>query len=665
LALAVALLGIPAAARAAARRTPTLGPSNTVIDGPSSDIAGLSGLSISRDGNGGLVYLKDVGGVAHVFVSRLAGGSFQAPVQADAGLSGAASQPVIAAGQGGVLLIAFINGGALYVADAANAGTPLAAPIQLAPAAAGPAISLTTFGKGYLAFTDTSSSPEQVRTCFYNLGQWSTPSTSLNVDPGEAAGTGGGRPAVVASGDGIGIVAWGEAGHVYTRRVDYTIPSAAYQQADPSSIDGAAEVSASDPAISSGGDSSYASVAFSEQVTAGGATQTRVVMAHLHAGRYDPAVFRADGLTDSTDGADQPATAVTEYGAGWVTSEHTSDHELWAGKLGTNAVSMGAARVDSSPNTAAPDAVPATAGVTSTLIAWQQAPGIAGPAEIRVRYAPNGADLGAEQVVSSSSQGAADADAGLAAGGDVAGDAAIAWVQGTGSDSQIVAAQLYQAPGSFAPAWTTRYADSANPILAWSPSAESWGAVQYAMQFDGAPLETTYGTETRTPAPVANGPHTWEVTATNRAGLSTSARTATVFVDTVPPKVSDAVSGGRTVGIVQKLSIRPTDAAPPGEPASDASGVALTSVRWGDGARAQGRGPRHAYRRAGRYTITITVTDRAGNRKVAKRVITIKAKVKAKAKAKAKKRARPKKAARRHKRRAVAARHHAGRGRRR
>jgi len=72
-------------------------------------------MSINRDGTGGLVYLKDVGGVAHVFVSELLNGSFQAPVQVDAGLLGASSQPVIAAGQDGLLLVAFINSGTLYV----------------------------------------------------------------------------------------------------------------------------------------------------------------------------------------------------------------------------------------------------------------------------------------------------------------------------------------------------------------------------------------------------------------------------------------------------------------------------------------------------------------------------------------------------------------------
>ena len=88
-----------------------------MIDGPSAAIAGLGGLSIARDGTGGLVYSKAVAGVPHVFVSALVGGRFQAPVQVDPALSGASSQPVIAAGNGGLLLIGFVNGGELYVVD--------------------------------------------------------------------------------------------------------------------------------------------------------------------------------------------------------------------------------------------------------------------------------------------------------------------------------------------------------------------------------------------------------------------------------------------------------------------------------------------------------------------------------------------------------------------
>jgi hypothetical protein len=40
------------------------------IDGPSQEIVGFGGLAMAEDGTGGLVYLKRVDGIPHVFVSR-------------------------------------------------------------------------------------------------------------------------------------------------------------------------------------------------------------------------------------------------------------------------------------------------------------------------------------------------------------------------------------------------------------------------------------------------------------------------------------------------------------------------------------------------------------------------------------------------------------------
>jgi hypothetical protein len=638
--LALGLLaGLVAAggATAATRRTPTLSPTNVVVDGPSADITSLNGLSVARDGAGALVYVRNVGGVSHVFVSRLLGGSFQPPQQVDAGLSAASSQPVIAAGQGGLLLVSFVNQGNVYVAQATGTQSPIAAPALLFAGALNPSLSLSPSGKAYLAFTAVGAANDQVRTAFYSSGQWSLEPDPLNADPSAAAGMGGGRPSVVCAGDGVGIVAWGESGHIYTRRVVGTSPSVAVLQADPVAVDGWQVISTSGPAISSGGDSSYASVTFQAELANGAARQSRVLMNHLHAGQYD-GIFEADGLqTGGPEGADQPQTAVTEFGAGWVTSETDQSHQLFAAVLGTNAGAQGTERIDSSSNASAPDAVAATAGVTSTLIAWQQTPGISGPAEIRVRYAPDGSDLGPEQVVSSPAFGATNADSGLAAGGDVAGDGAIAWIQGAGADTRVVTGQLYQTPGNFVPAFTFRYATSATPVLAWSASAESWGAPRYAVEFDGVPIDQTYGTAIRTPAPVADGRHTWAVTAANQAGLTTAARLATVFVDTVHPHVTVRLTGRRTVGLRQTIAVTRSDPPPPGAPASAASGLASTVLRWGDGTRVQiGHTARHTFKRARAYTVTVTVTDRAGNRTVITRKLTIKRKPKPKKKPKTK-----------------------------
>jgi hypothetical protein len=50
------------------------------LDGPSQDILNFGGVAMAEDGTGGAVYLKRVGGVAHVFVARYMGGRWLSPV---------------------------------------------------------------------------------------------------------------------------------------------------------------------------------------------------------------------------------------------------------------------------------------------------------------------------------------------------------------------------------------------------------------------------------------------------------------------------------------------------------------------------------------------------------------------------------------------------------
>ncbi len=258
----------------------------TTVDGPSAAIQSLNGLSVARDGTGGLIYLK----AGHVFVSALAGGRFGAPVQIDAGLPGGSSQPVIAAGNGGLLLIAFVDGGGLYVVQRAGATAPFGAPQPLAVPAADPSLQLSNLGKAYLAFTVPDGAGQDVRSAYWAAGSWSVESAPLNaVSAGDDAGAGDGAPAVATAGDGVAIVAWGEGGHVYTRRVWGSAPSVVDEQADVPSFAGCSELSAGQPAVSSGGDSSYAVVAFQELLQCGALQPTRVLMNRLRGSQYDGA----------------------------------------------------------------------------------------------------------------------------------------------------------------------------------------------------------------------------------------------------------------------------------------------------------------------------------------------------------------------------------------
>jgi hypothetical protein len=611
-------LGVLGALAGTALAQPSPAPP-AVVDGPSAGITGLSALSIARDGSGGLVYVKTVSGIPHVFGSALLGGQFQPPVQVDAGLAGASSQPVIAAGNAGVLLIGFINAGQLYVVDRTSATAAYGAPDRLAAGALNPSLEMTNFGKGYLAFAVADGAGHDLRAAYYDGGSWSLEAPPLNAVPADDAGTGAGAPQVAAAGDGVAIVAWGEGGHVYTRKVWGTSPSVVDEQADPASLAGCGEVTAGNPDVSAGGDSSYADVVFAETVSCSGVQQTRVLVNRLRASQYDGATA-ADGLsTPGTDSAGEPEVVMTEYGQGFVTAAGESSNDVWAMELGNNGSYGPILQINSLAGTAPPFAVPGVAGLFSTLVAWQQTPGTTGPAEIRVRYEPRASTLGPELVVSSPSQGATDAARGLAVDGDGAGDAAIAWVQGAGAATQSVGDQLFQAPGAVKPA-KFFYSRTAQPVLSWSPSSARWGPIIYTVRVDGAQVGQTGGGSIRVPA-LANGSHSWRVTATNPAGLTGISKTAGVFVDTVVPVLSVSESGPARARADEVLRLSYRDPAP-------ASGVAKLTIRWGEGTVTHVKPGTHriahVYRRPGRYKVTVTVADRAGNEKTVVRQVRIK-----------------------------------------
>jgi len=612
--LAVAALCSWSTATAAAQ-TPVLAAPN-VVDGPSADIVSLGGMSVARgDGTGGLVYLEDVSGVAHVFVSRLADGVFQPPTQVDASLAGASSQPVIAAGVGGVLLVAFINGGELYVVDTTSSSSGWQAPQAIDGSAVNPVISMDPdYGVGYLAFTAAVGGGDDVMVAYYDGGTWALAQGAMNVAPADDAGIGTGRPAVAAAGDGVGIVTWGESGHVYARRVWGTAPSVAYEQIDVAALSGVNEASAYDPAISVGGNSSYVDIAFEEELKSGSDTQTRVLMTQMVGDEVEPPVA-VDGLTTpGSDNADQPAVAMNEYGRGFVTSARESNNALFTDELSSNGAATVVQQVDSLANTAQPYAVPAIAGLSSTLIAWQETSGIVPTAQIHFRYAPDGSDLGSEQVASGSLPGNSDAAEGLAAAGDGDGDAVIAWVQSLDGMPEIATAQMYATPGTPEPSTPMAYSQTATPVLSWSPAREKWGPLTYTLTIDGQTVTQTTATSVTVPTALIDGPHRWQVTATNPAGSQTVSKAATIFVDTVPPTLSFKLSGKDRVGRKITIHISYADLPPPQEPGARESGVKSVLIHWGDGSKSTHfHVASHEYGRRGRYLIKVTVTDRAGN----------------------------------------------------
>ncbi len=319
--------------------------------------------------------------------------------------------------------------------------------------------------------------------------------------------TGAGRPQAVAAGDGVGIVVWGEAGQIISRRVWGTSPSIVDERADVPSLNGSAEQTSDTPVAGAGGDSSYVDVGFREVFGTGVSTQSRVLLRRLRGSQYDPGVVQADGLsTPGAEGADQPGLAVGEYGTGVMTSEHSASHQVFGTQITGSGAAGGTARLDSLGSATSADPVPAMAGLYSDLVAWQHDPGLGGMPEIRVRYADGGQTFGPELVLSSPAQGPTDAAAGLAAGGDVDGDAAVVWVQGSGTGARLMAGELYRAPGAFTATHSRTYSRSHHPVLQWYAARGKWGPVRYRVNVDGRFVGETTATSLRVPATLRGRP---------------------------------------------------------------------------------------------------------------------------------------------------------------
>ena len=594
------------------------------IAGPG--LTALSGMSIARDGTGGVVFLSNGTGTEHVFVSRLTGGVFQPPEQVDIGLGGASGQPVIAAGNQGVLLVAFINSGNLYVTQTTGASAPFNPSVELHAGAENPALQLSNWGKAYLAFTaPLGSGHYNVDAEYYNSGRWQPVSAPLNVTPGDGAGTGAGRAAVATAGDGVGVVAWGENGHVYARRVWGTSPSVVDQQVDPSTFGLATEVSSGTPEISVGGDSSYPDIVFDERLSSGSGTWNRVLMTRLISESVGSTVA-VDGLSDTVPGnAGSPAIAMGEYGRGYVLAGETdSPDQLIGTPLSNNGVPGAPAQVSRGTSTALISGVPAVAGPSAVLLAWEQAATLGQP-QVLERYAPDGTSLGSPQVLSTSGASVRPAD-GLAAAGDNGGDAAVAWVQGTSGSLSLDAAQLYQPPGPAEPSVRFAYVRTPYPRLQWSAGQARWGPLRYRVTLSGVQLGQTSATSLKVSQVQFDGPHSWTVTTVNPAGETAVSRKSTVFVDTVPPRVSFSLGGRHRAHRTLILHLHSADL-PALQPGAKASGVATVRIDWGDGSgivenvnlsRAD-----HIYLHRGRYRIRVTVIDRAGNRTTAARTVRI------------------------------------------
>ena len=601
-ALAAAALAFPAAPAPAAFFP------GEAVDGPNPEIRGLGDLDLARDSTGALAYIRRVDGLDRVFVSRFESGSFQPAERPDAALPAASSQPVVGASDGGRLAVVFVNGGVVYGVVRPAGGT-WSAPAPLG-AGSDPSVDLSINGTAYASFT--SNGDVRIARLDRRTNLWGVIAQPADVDPARAAGTGGGRSRVAISADGIGVVTWGEGGHVYARKMFGSALSNAPQDLTPADFDGRAATVSDVPDIDAEDDSSYAWVVFRQHFSDGG---SRILARRQRGTTFDPAV-----AVDERSGEAVGAPRIDLNGRGVavaMTTGAVGGQPMWSmterDLFGPGARLFG-------PSVAAPAVMPAMSENNSGLLAAV----LAGPGEapyVRVRTIEDGKS-GVEQVLSRPELGAVVPELGFDVAADRASGVVVAWVQGGAEDRKIVAGYLDRPPGFFAGYTSQKCCQPALARLSWQPAFNLWGRVNYVVTVDGRTVGQTTDTSIRLTTPITGPTHTWQVLAVDPRGQVKRTRTRRLRIDDVVPRLS---VGYKRSGRVVTLGLRARDPDPRGH---RSSGLRSIIVSWGD--RTKGtRGTtgrlraRHRYRGSGTFPLEITAADKAGNVATVRRSVRI------------------------------------------
>ena len=621
---AAALLGGAASARAELY-------TGELAFGPHGLLRSVGNVDLASDGSGAVTYVVEENGADHVFVSRLVNGAWTGPERVDPALPGPSSQPHVSASAGGRVVVSYANGGNIYAASRApGAGDWTVQTVWSSGGASDPWVDLGVNGKAYLVFAAPGGGGHDVRIAYSKLSApFQLVDAALDANPAADAGAGLGRPRVGSAASGAAIAVWGESGTVVARRVVGTRPSVVFANAaDGLQVEGVAPAALDSPEIGVQDDDSYSGVTARGTFVVGGVARQRAVYVRLRGSRFEwSAVLDATtfGTGQGTFGGRVTNTGV---GQGMALATNDATHVTYAMPMKAPLQPGAVLQVDSVAASTAPTfPVSGTATQLKMMVAWQYT-GPDGATEIHGRFW-NGREFEAEQVLSRPELGPTDAARGIWAAGDDNGDILVAWIQEVpGQGPAIATATIDQPPSRFGrKARRTAWERTATPTLAWSPSRETWG-VGYKVIVDGVETVTTPRTSFRVRTPLADGVHSWSITAVDRRGQTFSTSAGALRVDTLAPTATVRLAGARRPESTLKLTLRPTDPAPPAAPGAEparSSGVASAIVDWGDRSRRERvkRGAQHVYARAGRYTIRVTVADKAGNKTVVRQPVKI------------------------------------------
>lgn len=612
---------------------------SAVLVGPGSDILDVDGTALAPDGSGGVVYREQVEGIDHVFVVPFLDGRWGTPIRVDREDPYGATQPAIAAGEDGRLLVvwvqprntsptgvleyallgAFLQPGSGGFGPAhridANVGEPATGDVSNVD----PTLAMAPDGSAYVVYrvvTDDCGPFDvicpvgqgrgvllDVRVAYFHELWHSVGAVNRAPQLGMRAPTAADAPAIAIDPEDNGLVAWQEPGadgvaRIWVRRLFGTVQGNVLE-ASPQAISGRPITSDADAPAVALGPSGEGRVAFRIEGAPGSAVAAPELWLEAIGSSFEAGGAKLDPpaeIATSTQGDLGPPSlalgAKGLYRLAW--SQDAAAFELGGGEgEPSGPLALGSASGTAPvPTTVDPDG----GGTSATTTEAAGAPFVA----VREDY-PAGASQSAE--LAGPQPGPI---AGLSLAGSAAG-ALLGWAQGQPGQIEVVGDYVQSTPPPVRVSVPKGWVRSPRTTLRWTAEAPTGGDT-YSVYVDGRPVArdlTGSRAELRSRS-LGDGVHHVEVIAEDGAGQRTAGASALLRVDTEPPIVHLAPFDRR-----RGVTVHVGDAG---------SGVAAgkTTIEFGDGAHTSGRAiARHLYRRPGSYRILVNVCDRAGNRATA------------------------------------------------
>ena len=496
----------------------------TTIDGPSPDIVGFGGVAMAEDGTGGIVYLKRVEGVPHVFVSRYAEGRWMAPIQVDTGEKYAAGWPRIGAANGGELIVVWATPFAtrrekpvyeLLASELGPGGQEFGPAIIVdsnieEATGTSPDLAVSSTGQADVVYrvVETSSPTvpllrpgdvvEQVRVAHFDGQRWSNLG-AIDRDPGVSMRppTEANAPKIAIGPTGNGVVVWQEpdiegVARIWARRLfgstlDYVLPvSAETFIGAPISTD----ADAPSVAVSWLG---QADVAYRQNAGPGSPLPGPRIFLNILPNGESKSGGEFEGPIVADDAV--PGGQSASVGPPSIDIDEKEDLRLLYDANGTPRVIEG----DDKGLTAALSLGPGFVGSEQISVsvmnkqgggvsAWpsqdaQGAPAVA----VREDFPSGAAQTG---LVS----GGAGGEVGeLAVGRSGLGDGLVAFRQGPFGDAAIVAAQVTAPPTELVMSVPKGWIKPSRATITWQPAVSADGPLRYSVVLDGRALPAPAG----------------------------------------------------------------------------------------------------------------------------------------------------------------------------